>query len=204
MLFSGPVITFWCALCGGFFYSAANFLRSALQNAFGLLSVSFLLLLLRRASLLPVSTFVSVQHLFPLGLLVGFLERSLLPGSICVFIPVLAFVVLLLGTLCLIVFRLVHISQTWVTLGGSFQGSCCAGAVHSCSSCTFTGPGTFFAATTLSAICCAAYAGFASSVSSTAMLLSSSASHNTCREVILLALRLGIPWSSSTIVVCGS
>jgi len=82
-----------------------------------LLGVSFLLLLLRGASLLPVSTFVSVQHLFPLGLLVGCLERSRLPGSICVFDPVLAFVALLLGTLCLMVFRLVHISQTWVTLG---------------------------------------------------------------------------------------
>ena len=56
---------------------------------------------------------------------------------------------------------------------GSFQGCCCAGSVYFCSSCTFAGPGTFFAATAFSAKCCAAYAGFARSDSFTATLLSS-------------------------------
>ena len=96
VLFSGPVFAYGYSLCGGFLYSAAGFLRSAFWDAFRLLYVSFLL---RGATLLPVSTFVSVQHLFPLGMIVGFFGSSLLPGSFCVFDPVLAFVGLLLACL---------------------------------------------------------------------------------------------------------
>ena len=200
--FSGPVITFWCALCGGFLYSAADFLRSALQNAFGLLSVSFLLLLLRRASLLPVSTFVSVQHLFPLGLLVGCLERSLLPGSICVFDPVLAFVALLLGTLCLMVFRLVHISQTWVTLG-PFKDAAVQVQFIPAPPALLQVP-----VPSLPPRPCQQYAV----LPMPALQVQFHPRPRFCppvpvtklREVILLALGLGIPWSSSTIVVCGS
>ena len=57
VLFSGPVFAYGYSLCGGFLYSAAGFLRSAFWDAFRLLYVSFLL---RGATLLPVSTFVSV------------------------------------------------------------------------------------------------------------------------------------------------
>ena len=69
VLFSGPVFAHGYLLCGGFLYPVADFLHSAFWDAFRLLYVSFLLLLLRGATLLPVSTFVSVQHLFPLDLL---------------------------------------------------------------------------------------------------------------------------------------
>ena len=115
VLFSGSVFAYGYSLCGGFLYSAADFLCTAFWDVFRLLYVSFLLLLVRGATLLPVSTFVSVQHLFPLGMIVGFVGSSLLPGSICVLDPVLAFVALLLGTLCLMVYRLVL--KTSVALG---------------------------------------------------------------------------------------
>ena len=166
--FSGPVITFWCALCGGFLYSAADFLRSALRNAF-------------RS---------------------WFLERSLLPGSICVFDPVLAFVVLLLGTLCLMVFRLVHISQTWVTLG-PFKDAAVQVQFIPAPPALLQVP-----VPSLPPRPCQQYAV----LPMPALQVQFHPRPCFCppvpvtklREVILLALGLGIPWSSSTIVVCGS
>ena len=116
--------------------------------------------------------------------------------------PVLAFVVLLLGTLCLMVFRLVHISQTWVTLG-PFKDAAVQVQFIPAPPALLQVP-----VPSLPPRPCQQYAV----LPMPALQVQFHPRPRFCppvpvtklREVILLALGLGIPWSSSTIVVCGS
>jgi len=199
--FSGPVITFWCALCGGFLYSAADFLRSA--HAFGLLSVSFLLLLLRGASNVACLDFCVGSTPIPTGLTRWFLGAFSFAWIDLCLRSCPCFCGLAFGHALFDGFSscayFTDLGDSW-----SFQGCCCAGAVHSFLLLHFCRSRYLLCRHDLvsNMLCCLCRLCKFSFIHGHAFVLS--AGCNTCREVILLALRLSISWSSSTIVVCGS
>ena len=94
--FCGPLATCFSLLCGGFVSSAANILQATLIAALRLLGVSIALICLRCSLVLPLPASISMNQLFPLGLLLGFSGGSLLAGSLCVLDPIVHFGVLFL------------------------------------------------------------------------------------------------------------